>query len=97
MPKWLLGTFHILFRDSRCSGRENPLSLELPVAEMPKWILALFRISRFGFSRCSGRVAPLSLELLVAEMPKWLLGTFTFRVSVSGIPDAVEERAPLVS
>jgi hypothetical protein len=65
------------------------LSLELPVAEMPKQLLGTFRISGFDDSRCSGREAPLSLELPVAGMPKWI---FTFRVSE--FLDAVEERDP---
>jgi hypothetical protein len=80
------------FGDSRCSGRAAPLSLELPVAGMPKWLLGTFTFHGFRGFEMQWKKDPLSLELLVAEMSKWLLGAF--RISGFGIPDAVEERTP---
>jgi hypothetical protein len=73
------GRFYILhFGVSKCIGGATPLSFEVLVAEMPKWLLGTFtfRISGFGDSQCSGGATPLSFEVLVAEMAPGRFYTF---------------------
>jgi hypothetical protein len=42
----------------------DPVSFEVPVAEIPKWLI----ISRFGVSQCNGRETLYLFAVLVAEI-----------------------------
>jgi hypothetical protein len=97
IPKgsWCAFTFCAsLFRIPDAVEERNPLSFEVPVAEMPKWLPGSFYISCFRFQGflMQWRNRTLSLDILVTKITKgswWLLH---FVLHISGIPDAVEER-----
>jgi hypothetical protein len=46
---------HFAFWGFELQWKNNPLSFEVSIAEMMKWILGAFRILRFGVLNYSGR------------------------------------------
>ena len=51
----------------------RPMSFEVSVAKMSKWLLGAFSHFAFRGFKMQGKRNPLSFEVLVAEMPKWLI------------------------